>query len=96
MVWYRWGWWGVRGSQGLDPLRHFRDRGGMGGPTGRGVTQGGNPTGLEVGAGRVEVALTRGQTKAGSHPDDLAQTEVGVIKDPPDQVRAIEGGGRAG
>ena len=51
---------------------------------------------MEVGAGRVEVALTRGQTKAGSHPDDLAETEVGVIKDPPDQVRTIESGGRAG
>ncbi len=68
----------------------------MGGPTKRGVTQGGDPTGLELGAGRIEVALTRGQTKAGSHHDDLAETEVGVIEDPPDQVRAIEGGGRAG
>ena len=58
--------------QGLDPLRHFRDRGGMGGPTKRGISQGGNPTGLEVGADRVEVALTRGQTMEGSHPDDLA------------------------
>ena len=80
----------------MDPLRHFRDRGGMGGPTKRGISQGGDPTGLEVGAGRVEVALTRSQTMEGSHPDDLAQTEVGVIEDPPDQVRAIEGGGRAG
>jgi hypothetical protein len=70
--WYRWDWWGVGGSQGVDPLRHFRDRGGMGGPTERGVPQGGDPTGLELRAGRVEVALTRGQTKAGSHPDDLA------------------------
>ncbi len=51
---------------------------------------------MELGAGRVEVALTRGQTKAGFHPDDVAETEVGVIEDPPDQVRAIEGGGRAG
>ena len=80
----------------MDPLRHFRDRGGMGGPTKRGISQGGNPTGLEVGAGRVEVALTRSQTMEGSHPDDLASTEVGVSEDPPDQVRAIEGGGRAG
>ena len=80
----------------MDPLRHFRDRGGMGGPTKRGISQGGNPTGLEVGAGRVEVALTRSQTMEGSHPDDLAYPEVGVIEDPPDQVRAIEGGGRAG
>ncbi len=56
----------------MDPLRHFRDRGGMSGPTKRGVAQGGDPTSLELGAGRVEVALARGQTKAGSHPDDLA------------------------
>jgi hypothetical protein len=68
----------------------------MSGPTKRGVTQGGYPTGLELGAGRVEVALTRGQTKAGSHPDDVTETEVGVVEDPPDQVRAIEGEGRAG
>ncbi len=56
----------------MDPLRHFRDRGGMGGPTERGVKQGGDLTGLELGAGMGEVALTRGQTKAGSHPNDLA------------------------
>ena len=56
----------------MDPLRHLRDRGGMGGPTKRGVAQGGDPTSLELGAGGVEVALARGQTKAGSHPDDLA------------------------
>ncbi len=41
-------------------------------PSDRGISQGGNPTGLEVGAGRVEVALTRSQTMEGSHPDDLA------------------------
>ncbi len=57
----------------MDPLRHFRDRGGMSGPTKRGVAQkGGDPTGWEVGAGGVEVALARGQTKAGSHPGDMA------------------------
>ncbi len=56
----------------MDPLRHFRDRGGMGGPTKRCVAQGGDPTGWEVGAGGVEVALARGQTKAGSHPGDTA------------------------
>ena len=56
----------------MNPLRYLRDRESMGGPTKRGVSQGGDPTGLELGAGRVEVALARGQTKAGSHPDDLA------------------------
>jgi hypothetical protein len=28
------------------------------------------------------------------HIDDTAETEVGVVKDPPDQVRAIEGRGK--
>jgi hypothetical protein len=56
----------------LEPLCHFHDRGGMSGPTKRGVAQGGDPTGWEVGAGGVEVALTRGQTKAGSHLGDTA------------------------
>ncbi len=59
---------GQRG-QGLDPLRHLRDRGGMGGPTKQGVAQGGNPTGLELGAGRVEVALTsQGSNEDGVPP----------------------------
>ena len=44
----------------------------MSGPTERGVTQGGDPTGLELGAGRVEVTLARSQTMAGTHPDDMA------------------------
>ncbi len=56
----------------MDPLRHFRDRGGMCGPTQRGVAQGGDPTGLEMGAGGVEVALTRCQTMAESHLGDTA------------------------
>jgi hypothetical protein len=56
----------------LDPLRHFRDRGGMSGPTKQGLSQGGNPTGLEMGTGGVEVALTRRQMKAGSHLGDMA------------------------
>ena len=48
---------------------------------------------MEMGAGGVEVALARRQTKAGNL-GDTAQTEVGIIEDPPDQVRAVEGGGR--
>jgi hypothetical protein len=44
----------------------------MSGPTKRGVSQGGDPTGLEMGAGGVEVSLTRCQTKAGSHLGDTA------------------------
>ncbi len=72
VVWYRWGWGEVGRSLCLDLLRHFRYRGGMSGLTKRGVAQGGDPTGLEVGAGGVEVALTRSQTKAGSHLGDTA------------------------
>ncbi len=64
----------------MDPLHHFRDRGGMGGPTKRCVAQGGDPTGWEVGAGGVEVALARGQTKAGSHSGD---TGSGSLKTRP-------------
>jgi hypothetical protein len=40
----------------LDPLRHFRDGGGVRGPTQRSISQGGDPAGLELGAGWVEVA----------------------------------------
>ncbi len=72
----------------MDPLRHFRDRGCMGGPTKRGVAQGGDPTGLEVGASGVEVALTKGQAKV--------TPRAKQIEDPTDQVRAVEGGGRTG
>jgi hypothetical protein len=55
------------------PPRYLRDRGGgMCGPTKRGVPQGGDPTGLELGAGWIEVALARCQTKAGSHFGDTA------------------------
>ena len=56
----------------IQKVPYFDQSVAYGGPTKRGVSQGGDPTGLELGAGRVEVALTRGQTKAGSHPDDLA------------------------
>ncbi len=49
-------WESVKRSQGLDPLRHFSDGGGVRGPAQRSVSQGGNPAGLELGAGWVEVA----------------------------------------
>ncbi len=52
----------------MDPLCHLRDRGGMGG----GVSQGGDPTGLELGADGVKVALARCQAKAGPHLGDTA------------------------
>ena len=42
------------------------------GPTQRGVSQGGNPSGLEVGAGWVEVALARRQKMGGAYLDDPA------------------------
>ncbi len=41
------------------PLCHFSDGGGVRGPTQRSVSQGGDPGGLELGAGWVEVALAR-------------------------------------
>ena len=66
------------------------------GPTQRSVSQGGNPAGLEVGAGWVEVALARCQTMGRPYLDNTAHTEVRVVEDPPEQVRVIEGGGRAG
>ena len=69
-----WGvrWGSVRRGQGLDPLRHFSDGGGVLGPTQRSVSQGGNPAGLEVGAGWVEVALARRQTMGRPDFDDTA------------------------
>ncbi len=51
---------------------------------------------MELGAGWVEVALTRRQTMGRSYLDDTAQTEVRVIEDPPDQVRAVESRGGTG
>ena len=56
----------------MDPLRHFSDGGGVLGPTQRSVSQGGNPAGLEVGAGWVEVALARRQTMGRPDFDDTA------------------------
>jgi hypothetical protein len=56
----------------LDPLRHFSDRGGVLGPTQRDVSQGGNPAGLKVGAGWVEVALARRQKMGRADLDDPA------------------------
>ena len=67
----------------MDPLRHFRDRGGMGGPTKRGISQGGNPTGLEVGAGRVEVALTRAKRWRGPTPMTWHRPRSGSSKTRP-------------
>ncbi len=64
----------------------------MRGPTERGISQDGDPAGLKLGAGWVKVALARRQTMEWSHIiDDTAETEVRVVEDPPDQVRAIEG-----
>jgi hypothetical protein len=41
----------------LYPLRHLGNGGGVRGPTQRRISQGGDPAGLELGAGWVEVAL---------------------------------------
>ncbi len=50
---------------------------------------------MKLEAGWVEVALARRQTMGWSHIDYTAETEIGVVEDPPDQVRAIEGRGMA-
>ncbi len=68
----------------------------MCGPTQRRVTQGGNPAGLKLGAGGVEVALARCQTMGRPYLDNTAQAEVRVVEDPPDQVRAVESRGGTG
>jgi hypothetical protein len=44
----------------------------MRGPTQRGISQGGDPAGLKLGAGWVEVALSRSQTMGWPHLDDTA------------------------
>jgi hypothetical protein len=49
----------VVGGQSLYPLRYLSDGGGVRGPTERCVSQGGNPTGLELGASWVKVALAK-------------------------------------
>ena len=56
----------------MDPLRHFSDGGGVLGLTQRNVSQGGDPAGLEVGAGWVEVALARCQTMGRPYLDNTA------------------------
>ncbi len=67
-------WFGTGGvsgrSEGAGVWTHSATSG-MSGPTKRGVAQGGT-TGWESGTGGVEVALARGQTKAGFHPGDTA------------------------
>jgi hypothetical protein len=84
---------GVRGSQGF---RNLSDGGGVRGPTQRGISQGGDLTGLEVGSGWVEVALTGCQAMGWPHLNNTAEIKVGVVEDPPDQVHAIESGGGTG
>ncbi len=58
-------------------------------PQRRCVSQGGDPTGLELGAGWVQM-MER------PNFDDTAWTEVRVVEDPPDQVRAVESRGGTG
>ncbi len=65
----------------------------MCGPTQRRIAQGRNPTGLKLGAGWVEVSLARCQTMGRPYLDNTAQTEVRVVENPPDQVRAVESRG---
>jgi hypothetical protein len=55
------------------PRRNLTDGGGVRGPIQRGISQGGDPTGLEVRPGWVEVALAGGQAMGWSHLDDTAK-----------------------
>ena len=80
----------------MYPLCHLGDRGGVRGHTERGISQGGDPAGLELGAGWVKVALAGRQTMGRPYSDNTAQTEVRVIEDPPDQIRAVESRGGTG
>ncbi len=66
------------------------------GTTQRGISQGGDPAGLELGAGWVEVAHARCQTMERLYLDDTAETEFRVVEDPPDQIRAVESRGETG
>ncbi len=51
---------------------------------------------MKLGAGWVEVALARCQTMGRPYLDNTAQTEVRVVENPPDQVRAVESRGGTG
>ncbi len=51
---------------------------------------------MELGAGWVEVAHARCQTMGRLYLDDTAETEVRVVEDPPDQIRAVESRGETG
>jgi hypothetical protein len=86
------GWcirWGSvrRRSQGLDPLCHFSDGGGVRGPTQRSISQGGDPAGLELGAGWVEVALARCQMMGRPYLDDTHRPRSGSLKARP--IRSV-------
>ncbi len=85
--WERGGWYigwerhgkcgieGVGGSQVLYSLRNLSDGGGVHGPTQRGISQGGDPTFLEVSPGWVEVTLAGCQAMGWPHLDDTAKTD---------------------
>jgi hypothetical protein len=64
----------------LDPLCHLSDGGFVRGPTERGISHGGDPAGLKLGAGWVEVALAKRQTMGWPHIDDTAETRSGSLK----------------
>ena len=51
---------------------------------------------MELGAGWVKVALAGRQTMGRPYSHNTAQTEVRVIEDPPDQIRAVESRGGTG
>jgi hypothetical protein len=56
----------------------------------------GDPAGLELGVGGVEVTFARRLTMGRPYLDDTAGTEVRVVEDPPDQIRAVKSRGGIG
>jgi hypothetical protein len=93
------------GRQGLNTLPHLLDGGGMCGPTKRGVSQGGDPTGLEVGAGGLDVASPgakrrRGHTSVTRHRPRSGSSKTRPIRSVPSRVgegraEVGRGGGRS-
>ncbi len=75
----------------------------MRGPTQRGISQGGDPASLELGAGWVEVVLARCQTMGWPHLDDTAtphrprsgSLKIRPIRSVPSRVGGGTGGGWA-
>ncbi len=74
----------------MDPLRHLSDEGDVRDPTQRSISQGEDPVGLVWGPVGSRLPSPGAKRWGGGYLDDTAQTEVRVVEDPPNQVRAVE------